>query len=53
MVDWYGTPHTEALHVVERYKLLDYAEATEAEERGLHDYAPGSFRRGLFARPKL
>jgi hypothetical protein len=37
MVDWYGTPHTEALHVVERYKLLDYAEATEAEERGLHE----------------
>ena len=24
MVDMYGTPHTEALHVVERYRLLDY-----------------------------
>ena len=34
MVDMYGTPHTEALHVVERYRLLDYAAANEAEERG-------------------
>jgi hypothetical protein len=24
MVDWYGTPHTQALHVVERYRLIDY-----------------------------
>jgi hypothetical protein len=24
MIDWYGTPYTEALHVVERYRLLDY-----------------------------
>jgi hypothetical protein len=23
MVDWYGTPNTEALHVVERYRMLD------------------------------
>jgi hypothetical protein len=29
MVDMYGTPHSGALHVVERYKLLDY-EATKA-----------------------
>jgi hypothetical protein len=34
MVDWYGTPHTAALHVVERYRLLDYADMIEAEERG-------------------
>jgi hypothetical protein len=34
MVDMYGTPHTEALHVVERYRLLDYQAANEAEERG-------------------
>jgi hypothetical protein len=37
MVDWYGTPYTEALHVVERYRLLDYADAIQAEERGLHE----------------
>jgi hypothetical protein len=34
IVDMYGTPHTEALHVVERYRLLDYEAANEAEERG-------------------
>ncbi len=34
MVDMYGTPHTEALHVVERYRLLSYEAANESEERG-------------------
>ena len=34
MVDMYGTPHSPALHVVERYRLLDYEAAKEAEERG-------------------
>src|SRR5262252_6852284 len=34
MVDMYGTPHGPALHVVERYRLLDYEAAKEAEERG-------------------
>jgi hypothetical protein len=29
-----GTPHSPALHVVERYRLLDYEAAKEAEERG-------------------
>jgi hypothetical protein len=30
MVDHYGTPHTGALHVVERYRLIDYETAKEA-----------------------
>ena len=34
MVDMYGTPHSPALHVVERYRLLDYEAAKEEEERG-------------------
>jgi hypothetical protein len=34
MVDMYGTPYTDALHVVERYRLLEGAAAKEAEERG-------------------
>jgi hypothetical protein len=34
MVDMYGTPHSPALHVVERYRLLDYEAAKAAEERG-------------------
>jgi hypothetical protein len=33
MVDMYGTPHTEALHVVERYRLLDYEAAKAEQER--------------------
>jgi hypothetical protein len=32
-VDWYGTPHTKALHVVERYRLIDYEAAKEGWER--------------------
>jgi hypothetical protein len=32
-VDWYGTPHTEALHVVERYRLIDYEAAKDGWER--------------------
>ena len=32
-VDWYGTPHTEALRVVERYRLIDYEAAKEGWER--------------------
>ena len=30
MVDWYGTPHSDALHVVERYRMLDYAKRKKA-----------------------
>ena len=33
MVDMYGTPHTEALRVTERYRLIDYAAAQEAIAR--------------------
>jgi hypothetical protein len=33
MVDWFGTPYTGALHVVERYRLLDYEAVKEALER--------------------
>src|SRR5260370_7868055 len=33
MVDFYGTLYTEALHVVERYRLIDYEAAKEGLER--------------------
>jgi len=33
MLDMYGTPYTAALHVVERYRLLDYEAAKEGLER--------------------
>jgi hypothetical protein len=33
MVDWFGTPYSSALHVVERYRMIDYEEAKEGWER--------------------
>jgi hypothetical protein len=33
MLDMYGTPFTEKLHVVERYRLVDYDAAKDAIER--------------------
>ncbi len=33
MVDRFGTPHSDALHVVERYRLIDAKTAREASER--------------------
>jgi hypothetical protein len=33
MLDMYGTPFTEKLHVVERYRLVDYDQAKDAIER--------------------
>ena len=34
MIDLFGTPYTEKLHVVERYRLVDYADAKDAMQRG-------------------
>jgi hypothetical protein len=38
MVDWFGTPFTHALHVVERYRLIDYEAAREGQIRGLKEH---------------
>ena len=32
MLDWFGTPYTEALHLVERYRLLDHEATMKAVE---------------------
>ncbi len=37
MVDLFGTPHTPALHVVERYRLLDHEAAKAIEEHNEKD----------------
>jgi hypothetical protein len=34
MIDLFGTPYTEKLHVVERYRLVDYEDAKGAMQRG-------------------
>jgi hypothetical protein len=38
MVDWFGTPFTQALHVVERYRLIDYEAAKEAIARDAKEH---------------
>ena len=37
MIDWFGTPQTPALHVVERYRLIDYDQAQEGVQRAFKD----------------
>jgi len=51
MADMYGTPHSPALHVVERYHLLDYAAARAAEERGQKGLSRLGRDPGLAANP--
>ena len=52
MVDIYGTPYSEALHVVERYRLVDYETAMEGQRRNLTENIPLPFNdSGLFADP--
>src|SRR5215470_17036696 len=41
MIDWFGTPQTPALHVVERYRLLDYDQAKEGIQRAFKDNTIG------------
>jgi len=43
MVDMYGTPHSPALHVVERYRLIDYADAKDALERNEKENVRGPY----------
>jgi hypothetical protein len=38
MIDLYGTPYSEALHVVERYHLIDGEAAKEDQERSEKEY---------------
>jgi hypothetical protein len=33
MIDWYGTPHSPALHLIERYRLADYKDAKDGLDR--------------------
>ena len=39
MVDQYGTPHSEALHVVERYRMVDDATAKASSAKNEREYA--------------
>src|SRR5437016_8108807 len=37
MIDWFGTPQSPALHVVERYRLIDNDQAKEGVQRANKD----------------
>jgi hypothetical protein len=37
MIDLFGTPYTEKLHVVERYRLVDHKDAKDAMQRGMKE----------------
>jgi hypothetical protein len=43
MVDPFGTPHSQALHVVERYRLIDGEAAAEAQRKHGAIYRPTPF----------
>jgi hypothetical protein len=38
MIDWFGTPLTETLHIVERYRLLDHEATMEAIARDAKEH---------------
>lgn len=40
MIDWYGTPSSEALHIIERYRMLDYAAARDGFDRDAKQHNP-------------
>jgi hypothetical protein len=37
MIDLFGTPYSDKLHVVERYRLVDYKDAKDAMQRGMKE----------------
>jgi len=39
MIDWFGTPQTPALHVIERYRMLDYKDAKDGLDRAAKENA--------------
>ncbi len=41
MIDRFGTPFSAAMHVIERYRLIDGALALGLQQKHIHDYFPG------------
>jgi hypothetical protein len=48
VLDMYGAPFTEALHVVERYRLVDYAVAKAAQDKNIRDAGPVATEQAAF-----
>jgi hypothetical protein len=51
-VDWFGTPCSGALHVIERYRPLDYDAAKQAEEKDENFGAFGVTKQGFAHDPE-
>jgi hypothetical protein len=51
MLDIYGTPHSPALHVVERYRLIDYEAALRGQERGVNEHPDTPSAYGMVVDP--
>jgi hypothetical protein len=45
-LDQYGTPFSAALHVIERYRLIDNEEARKAQARAIGEYGPPATEQG-------
>ncbi|HEX5281604.1 MAG TPA: hypothetical protein VFW28_16110 [Micropepsaceae bacterium] len=55
MIDIFGTPHSEAMHLIERYRLIDYEAAKGATEKAIKEqgYAAASaINEGVMFDPK-
>ncbi len=48
IIDMYASPFSEALHVVERYRLISYEEAKEAQEKNIRDSGPVATEQAAF-----
>jgi hypothetical protein len=51
MIDWFGTPYTEALRLVERYRLLDYDATMKAVAWAAKEFSLGGGSSGPRADP--
>ena len=47
-VDQFGSPHTDALHVTERYSLVDYETAKAAQDRNVRNQGPVATEQAAF-----
>ena len=52
MIDRYGTPRSPSAHIVERYRLIDGADAKEAAERHIRENGPMGLAGAVLVDPK-
>jgi hypothetical protein len=48
LLDMYGSPYSDALHVTERYRLVDYQTAKVAQDRNIRDAGPVATEQAAF-----